>query len=257
MSDQLDAVRASDRMLREMHSPAAIRSRLDAGPQHSYLKDFIYGAIDGAVTTFAVVSGVAGAGLSSGVIVILGVANLVGDGLSMAARNFLGTRAERQHRDRLRRIEEEHIDRYPDGEREEIRQILRAQGFVNEDLDRAVEIITSDRQRWIETMLKEEHGVPLVGPIAWKAAAATFVAFVIVGSLPLLPFLINPLFGQALPAPYLWSTLMTGTAFFAVGAAKARFVDQHWHWSGLETLLVGGIAAGLAYLCGVLLKSVA
>ncbi len=252
-----DTLHASKAALAEMHSPHAIRDRLSAGPHHSYLKDFVYGAIDGAVTTFAVVSGVAGAGLSPGIIVVLGIANLVGDGFSMAASNFLGTRAEDQHRDRLRRIEEEHIDRFPDGEREEIRQIMQGQGFDNDDLDRAVAIITADRQRWVETMLKEEHGVPLVGPVAWKAAAATFIAFLVIGLIPLLPFLVRLLGDSDLPAPYLWSTLMTGVAFFAVGAAKSRFVDQHWTWSGLETLTIGSGAAGLAYLCGVLLESFA
>ncbi len=256
MNEHDNMVHPSDQDLEQMHSPAAIRQRLREGPRHSYLKDFIYGAIDGAVTTFAVVSGVAGAGLSSGVIIVLGVANLVGDGFSMAASNFLGTRAEEQQRHRLRRIEEEHIDRFPDGEREEIRQIMQSQGFDNDDLRRAVEIITSNRQQWIETMLKEEHGVSLTGPIAWKAAGATFAAFLVVGVVPLMPFLGRILLGWELPAPYAWSTVMTGTAFFAVGAAKSRFVDQPWYWSGAETFVVGGGAAALAYACGVLLKSV-
>lgn len=239
------------------HSPAAIRARLAAGPTHSYLKDFVYGAIDGAVTTFAVVSGVAGAGLSSGIVVVLGVANLVGDGFSMAASNYLGTRAEEQHRARLRRIEEEHIDQFPDGEREEIRQIMHAQGFENEDLERAVSIITADRARWIETMLREEHGIALVGPRAWKAALSTFAAFVVVGLIPLLPFLAQAILGGQLPRPFLWSSVMTACAFFFVGALKAQFVDEHWAWSGLETLTVGGSAAGLAYLCGALLQTAA
>ena len=72
------------------HTPQAIQERFREGVKHSYLKDFIYGAIDGAVTTFAVVSGVVGAGLSSNVIIILGVANLVADGFSMAVSNFSG-----------------------------------------------------------------------------------------------------------------------------------------------------------------------
>jgi len=250
-------IEESDVALQRMHSRVAIQKRLASGPHHSYLKDFIYGAIDGAVTTFAVVSGVAGAGLSSGIIVVLGIANLVGDGFSMAASNFLGTRAEDQHRNRLRRIEEEHIERIPEGEREEIRQIMAAQGFENDDLERAVEIITADRRRWVDTMLKEEHGVSLVGPVAWKAAAATFVAFIAIGLIPLLPFLIRLSSGTELTAPFGWSTLMTGVAFFTVGAAKSRFVDQHWTWSGLETLAIGGGAAGLAYVYGVLLESFA
>lgn len=252
-----NTLHAPKNVLTATHSPDAIRARLSDGPRYSYLKDFVYGAIDGAVTTFAVVSGVAGAGLSPGIIVVMGVANLVGDGFSMAASNFLGTRAESQHRDRLRRIEEEHIDRIPDGEREEIRQIMNAQGFEDDDLNRAVEIITGDRQRWVETMLKEEHGVALAGPVPWKSALATFIAFISIGLIPLLPFLVRLLGDSDLSAPYLWSTMMTGVAFFAVGAAKSYFVDQHWTWSGLETLAVGSGAAGLAYLCGVLLQSFA
>jgi VIT1/CCC1 family predicted Fe2+/Mn2+ transporter len=243
--------------LRASHTPAAIRARLRAGPHSSYLRDFVFGGIDGAVTTFAVVSGVAGAGLSSGVVVILGVANLVGDGFSMAAGNFLGTRAEGQLREQARRNEERHIAQIPEGEREEIRQIFAAQGFSGADLERAVEVITSDRRRWVDTMLKEEYGLPLTGPSPLRAAATTFAAFLLVGLLPLVPFLLALLFRLPIPAPYVWSAALTGAAFFAVGAAKSRFVDEPWLKAGVQTVLVGGLAAALSYLCGMLLSGAA
>lgn len=240
--------------LRASHTPEAVRNRLSNQPSHHYLRDFVYGAVDGAVTTFAVVSGVAGAELSTGIIIVLGVANLVGDGFSMAAGNFLGTRADEQMKKRARQTEEEHIELYPEGEREEVRQILEAKGFSGEDLDRAVDTLTSDRQRWVDIMMTDELGHSLRGPRALPAALVTFVAFVVVGIIPLLSFLLDYFSPLSIAEPFLISSVLTGSAFFAVGAAKALFVEQKWYWAGIETLVVGGSAAGIAYGIGALLK---
>lgn len=237
------------------HSPEEIEQRLAAPKQNSYLRDFVYGAIDGTVTTFAVVSGVAGAELDSSIVIILGAANLVGDGFSMAAGNFLGTRAEQQEIERVRQMEESHIDNFPDGEREEVRQLFAAKGFAGDDLERAVDVITSDRRQWVDTMLTDEHGLNLNGPDPLKAAAATLVAFLLLGAIPLLPFIMNYLNGTP-SAPYVLSTALTGVAFFLVGTAKSRFVDQSWIMAGIESLLIGGSAAVLAYIVGALLKGI-
>jgi vacuolar iron transporter family protein len=242
--------------LEASHTPATIRVRL-AGPYdaESYVSDFIYGAIDGTVTTFAVVAGVAGAGLNDNVIILLGVANLAADGFSMAASNFLGTRADDQAREKARLEEEDHIDRYPEGEREEIRQIFHEKGFRHDDLQRIVEVITGDRQRWIETMLREEYGYSAHQRSAWKAGLVTFGAFLIVGTIPLVSYLINGLTNVSIADPFLWSSVLTGVAFVIVGAMKSRFAVQHWFVSAVETLCVGGLAATIAYVLGEALKS--
>jgi vacuolar iron transporter family protein len=252
MVDQPDA----ENLLQHGHSPDEIHERLAQPKGHSYLRDFVYGAIDGTVTTFAVVSGVAGAELDSSFVIILGAANLVGDGFSMAAGNYLGTRAEQQERDRVRQMEELHIDRFPEGEREEVRQLFAAKGFDGDDLERAVDVITSDRRQWVDTMLTDEHGLSLHGPDPLKAALATLVAFLLLGLIPLLPFILHYLNGSSV-APYTVSLILTGVAFFVIGTVKSRFVDQHWSMAGIESLFIGGSAAALAYVVGVLLKGLA
>lgn len=233
------------------HSIEAIRRRLDNATRPSYLRDWIYGGIDGAVTTFAVVSGVVGAELPPAVIIVLGLANLFADGFSMAASNFSGTRAEREELKRAETIEHRHIAEGPDGERDEIREIYRTKGFEGDDLERAVDIITSDRQRWVQTMLTEEYGLPLQVRSPLLAAACTFSAFFVCGAVPVIPFVIRT------GAPFRLSTVATVVVFFAIGCVKSRWSTMSWWKSGIETLLVGGAAAGLAYVVGYLLRGLA
>lgn len=232
------------------HSVEAIQTRLSS-VKHNYVRDFIYGGIDGAVTTFAVVSGVAGAELAPMIVLIMGFANLIADGFSMAASNFLGTRAEQDDYRRLEKIEYRHIKEFPEGEREEVRQIYRDKGFTGEELEKAVELITSDDDRWVKTMLTEEYGLPAEIRSPWKAAASTFSAFLICGLVPLIPYLfgVKNSFGI--------SSLLTGITFFLIGSAKSRWSTASWLRSGAETFFVGALAAVLAYVVGVLLKGIA
>lgn len=230
------------------HSPDAIRSRLESGPTHNYLRDWIYGGIDGAVTTLAVVTGVAGAQLSKWIILALGFANLFADGFSMAASNYLGTKAEVDDWRRLEQIEHRHIDLAPEGEREEIRQIFARKGFAGNDLDRIVELVTADRERWVQTMLTEEYGLPREVRSPWIAAITTFTAFVICGLVPLLPYLFG--MQQSLAV----SAVLTGIVFVTIGSIKSRWSTASWWSSGLTTLFVGAIAASLAYVAGVIVK---
>ena len=247
---------AAQAELKRQHSREEIVRRLSEPPRASYLGDFVYGAIDGAVTTFAVVAGAAGANLSESVVVILGLANLFADGFSMAVSNYLGTRAERQRRDLARRSEEEHVALVPEGEREEVRQLFAAKGFEGDDLNRVVDVITADRDRWIDTMMSEELGYGADSSNPLRAATATFVAFLVVGVIPLGVYLVDLVVAGEIAVPFAWSTGLTAVAFFAVGGLKGRVVSQRWWHAGLETLAVGGAAAAVAYVVGVALQGV-
>jgi VIT1/CCC1 family predicted Fe2+/Mn2+ transporter len=191
------------------------------------------------------------------VVIILGGANLIADGFSMGVSNFLGSRAERQQRERAEAEEHKHIRLVPEGEREEIRQLYAAKGFEGQDLERIVDVISSDREIWVQTMMSEEHGFATTRHSEYRAAASTLLAFLLVGFLPLLVFVYDLVFDADVEDPFVWSAAMTAVAFLVVGAMKSRFVDQAWWRSALETLAVGGLAAVLAYAAGAFLQGVA
>ena len=228
------------------HSQAEIEARIDAPAGRGYLRDIVYGGIDGSVTTFAIVAGVAGAGLSPWIIIALGMANVLADGFSMAAGNYSATKAELDDARRLREIEERHIRKYPEGERRELREILRRKGLSGEALEGAVDQIAQNHDQWVQLMLEGEYGLASVDPHPFKAAWATFAAFLVAGMVPLLPFL----FG--LNDAFRLSTGATLITFFAIGAYKSKWSLSPWWRSGFETLLIGGTAAAIAYFVGTL-----
>jgi vacuolar iron transporter family protein len=239
------------RPLEHSHHPEDIRHRLQRGHQPSYLRDAILGGIDGCVTTIAVVASVAGAGLPGMIAFVLGLASLVADAFSMGVSNYQAVKSDQEARERLRRQEEKHIDLAPGGEREEIREIFRAKGFTGEALEHIVETISADRKLWVDTMVTEEYGMALQGPSALKAGAATFAVFMGVGMLPLVPFLI-PFFSGV--EYFLASGVVAALALFLIGWIKGVVLDTRRFRAGMETLLMGGGAAVVAFLFGFFLE---
>ncbi len=228
------------------HTPQEIAQRIGAPTGRGVLRDAVYGAIDGAVTTFAIVAGVAGAGLSPLIIVALGIANVLADGFSMAAANYSGTKAELDNMRRIREIEERHIREFPEGERLEVREILARKGLTGDVLRLATDAVTQDRERWITLMMEGEYGLGGVDPHPFKSAATTFIAFLIAGSVPLFPFILG------LSNAFGISAIMTLVTFFAIGALKSIWSLSPWWRSALETLLIGGLAAVIAFYVGTL-----
>jgi VIT1/CCC1 family predicted Fe2+/Mn2+ transporter len=232
----------------EDHTTEAIKARLAAGQTVSYLREWVYGGIDGVVTTFAIAAGVVGANLSPNIVLILGAANLIGDGFSMGAGCYSATKTENDNYQRLRNREISHIKKYPEGEREEIRQIYAAKGFKGETLEKIVNTISDNPKLWVDVMMVDEYGLSSNPTSAFKAAYHTFFAFLICGAVPLFPFLIN------IVEPFLWACLFSAFTFFAIGAGKSIWSFKPWWWHGLETTIIGSAAAAMAFIIGYWLR---
>ena len=221
-----------------------------------HFDDFIYGSIDGAVTTFAIVAGVVGASLPAGIILILGFANLFADGFSMAAANYQATKARNEFIEMKRRQEEWEIDNLEEQEKDEIRDIYRKKGFKSELLDEIVRVITSRRKVWIDTMMKEELGLIKDEKEPMTSSISTFLGFNLIGLIPLLPFIVFAIIDvESNSYAIVYSTIFVLIAFFLVGMIKGKIVKRSKMRSGTYTIIIGGIAATVAYCVGYGLNS--
>jgi VIT1/CCC1 family predicted Fe2+/Mn2+ transporter len=176
------------------------------------------------------------------VILILGFANLVADGFSMAAGNFSSSRTEAEQYDRLLHQVGRHIAADPEHERAALRRFYEAKGFSGEALDSLVATISANDEGWARTMMVEEFGLAPIVRSPWLAAGNTYAAFLVCGLVPLLPYLVGLGFAA--------SAVVTGLVFFAIGSLRSRWTDSTWWRSGLVTFGVGGIAAIIAYVIG-------
>ena len=222
-----------------------------------YISEFVYGGIDGAITTFAVVAGAEGANLGITVVIILGMANLIAVGFSMSVGNFFSTKASRDNFDRHKAREYWEVENLGKTEKEEIRQIYEAKGFKGELLNQVVEVITSDKDVWVDTMMKEELEMTQDGKTPIKTASVTFLSFIVVGAIPLLAYIFAGFdSGIAGPELFLYSSMLTGIALTLVGSLKSVVTERNILAGIAETLLLGGLAATLAYFVGDVLERV-
>ena len=211
------------------------------------MSDMVLGAIDGCITTFAIVSGAFGAGFSPLVVIAMGMANLLADGISMAVSNYEAVSAQLRFAENARRTEEEHIHLVPEGEREEIRQIFAKKGFSGENLEHIVDTVTANRSLWIDTMLSEEYGLSGVTPSPLASAWWTFIAFIVVGLIPLLPFIFR---SAEFSRQFIASSFLAAVVFFLIGLLKGWVYRNPPLRAGIATLLLGGCAALVAFIIG-------
>jgi VIT1/CCC1 family predicted Fe2+/Mn2+ transporter len=232
----------------------AVHHEEHGGAGSQYIGDLVYGGLDGIITTFAVVSGVAGANLGTGIILILGVANLLADGFSMATGAYLSTRAEQEYYAKEREREAWEVEHFPDGERAELYELYREKGYSEEETNQMLSILTRDQKRWVDAMMIDELGLLKDDSNPLFNGLATLIAFIVAGVVPLLVYLAGLVILIPPQVAFPISVVLSGLALFGLGATKVLVTHQNPFRSGLEMLLVGGLAAVVAYAVGALLK---
>jgi VIT1/CCC1 family predicted Fe2+/Mn2+ transporter len=235
-------------------SPKADENHSTAG---QYIKSLIYGGLDGIITTFAVVAGVAGAALSPGVVLILGIANLIADGLSMAIGDFLSTKAEMEFQQAERNREAWEVEHFPEGEKQELLELYIARGLSEEDAKTVTDIVSKNKETWVDIMMVEELGIIQEEESPLKNALVTFVSFILFGFIPVATYVVSRLIPSFKPDTFVLSCILTSLTLFSLGALKVKVTGKNWVKSGFEMLIVGGLAAGAAYAIGILLSGIA
>ena len=242
-----------------LHLPNFFIRRKDDGATHSEaghipggraVRDLVFGANDGLVAAFAVVSGVHGALVSTHIVLLAGMAELIGGTLAMGLGAFLAAKSEREYISSERAREEYEVVHFPAEEQREVRAIYEAKGFKGEALEVIVRQVTSDPTFWVDTMMSEElglGGMPAAPPL--RSGLITGFAYALGAFFPVLPY--------ALPLPvgaaFATSIGLTLIALFGAGATKTRLTGRPWLRSGLESLLIGALAGSATFLAGRLI----
>ena len=232
---------------RAAHDHEDMETHRDGGGR--YLKSSIYGGLDGIITTFAVVAGVTGASLEAGIVLILGFANLIADGLAMAFGEFLSGKAEREFHAAERERETWEFENHPEGEKQELMEIYVEKGLSEEDARQVVDVFAKKKDVIVDVMMIEELGLFEDDSSPVGNAFATFLSFVMFGFVPLLSYVATEWMGLGWKQFHLACGL-TALTLFSLGALKVRFTNRSWLGSGLEMMLIGGIAALAAFGIG-------
>ncbi len=216
-----------------------------------YVSSLVYGGLDGIITTFAVVSGVAGASLAPEIIIILGFSNLFADGFSMAVGDYLSSKSTYEYENHVRVVDRRAIEEDFQMETERLTQDYIRQGMSEEDARQVSRTFAKYPEVMTNQRLGEEEIVSKSQP--FKNALVTFLSFAIFGAVPLLIYVVAMIRGELLENAFVVASVMTGITLFMLGVAKSKVTRANWFKSGLEMFVVGGLAAFVAYGIGFIL----
>jgi vacuolar iron transporter family protein len=215
----------------------------DEHRDRNWLRDVILGGQDGLVNILGIILGVIAAGGSTPILIATGLAAAITESISMGAVGYTSTVSERDYYEAQRAREAAEVEDVPDVERREVREIYADKGFSGELLDRVVDTITANRDRWVETMMDEElHLQPVESVDIIRSSVVITIATLIGHLIPLVPFLVLP------RTPALVSAIvLSGGVLFSVGVYSAVTLVGDWRRNGLQMVAIGLGAAALGF----------
>lgn len=215
------------------------------------IRDIVIGMTDGLTVPFALAAGLSGTVSNTSLVVIAGMAEIAAGSIAMGLGGYLAARTDREHYSSELERERREIIEVPDREREEVADILREWNFPEQTMDSAVDAICEDPDRWVNFMMKYELGLEEPEPKRARNSSLTIgLSYIIGGIIPLSPymFILNP--QSALTV----SVIVTLIALFIFGYIKGKFTGSKPYKSAWQTTLVGGLAAGIAFLIAKLIS---
>jgi VIT1/CCC1 family predicted Fe2+/Mn2+ transporter len=208
------------------------------------VRDVVIGMADGLTVPFALAAGLSAAVSTTNVIVTAGMAEIIAGAIAMGLGGYLAARTDAEHYDAEVAREKFEIDSLRGRELSEVEDIFQGYGLEGDNLKSVVSAITSDRKRWIDFMMRFELGLEKPDPKRAPVSAATIaVSYLVGGLIPLLPYVVLSSVEEAFRV----SVVVTGIALLIFGGVKGSFTGVNRLKSALQTLLVGGLAAGAAY----------
>lgn len=208
------------------------------------VRDLVIGLADGLTVPFALAAGLAGAVSGTGIIVVAGLAEIVAGAIAMGLGGYLAARTDIEHYQSEYHREWRETHELPNEERAEVGAILRQHGLSGETLEAVISSIAEDRERWVDFMMRFELGLERPDPSRAPRSALTIGgAYIIGGLIPLIPYMLVPAVGTALRV----SVAVTLIALFLFGAVKGRLTSVAWLKAGVQTAIIGGIAAAAAF----------
>lgn len=221
---------------------------------NEYVKNLVFGGLDGTITTFAIVSAAAGASMSPNTVIVMGIANVIADAISMGLGDYISESAERDFVKKEYAREEWELDNYPEGEVSEMSELyVEKYKFSKEDADQILAIMSKNKRFFLDHMMHVELGLmtdDLDEGGAYKKSLVMFFAFIIFGCMPLMAYFVLSPFGVDPNTMFLASIVMTGITLMALGFSKAVLTKQPRFKAAMYMLANGSIAAFAAYITG-------